>query len=129
VYARLLGEKIARHDAEVWLINTGWTGGGFGVGERISLAHTRRMVTAALSGELDSVPTHPDEAFGLAIPERLEGVPAELLRPRAGWADKAAYDGQAEKLARMFADNFAAYADGVSEAVREAAPSRPLAPA
>ena len=122
VYAQMLGERIDRHGANVWLINTGWTGGPHGTGHRIALRHTRRMVSAALHGELDDTPTRTDPVFGLAVPERVEGVPEELLTPRRTWPDGEAYDRQAAKLARMFADNFARYADEVSEEVRSAGP-------
>jgi phosphoenolpyruvate carboxykinase (ATP) len=121
VYATMLGEKIARHQAKVWLINTGWIGGGPGVGARIKLAYTRRMVTAALSGELDGVAC-PVGAFGLAVPEQVEGVPATVLRPREAWADKAAYDEKAAKLAAMFRENFEKFASGVSADVCAAGP-------
>ncbi len=124
VYARLLGEKIARHGAKVWLVNTGWTGGPYGTGTRMKLAHTRRMVTAALSGELDSVPTTTDPIFGLAIPERVDGVPAQLLVPRNTWADGAAFDAQAARLAKMFAESFQRFADGVSDEVKAAGPKQ-----
>ncbi len=122
VYAKLLGEKIARHGARVWLINTGWTGGPYGTGRRIKLAYTRRMVDAALGGELDGVSTATDPVFGLAVPERVTGVPAELLAPRHTWADRAAYDAKARELAAMFRSNFEKYADGVSEEIRAAGP-------
>jgi phosphoenolpyruvate carboxykinase (ATP) len=121
-YARLLGEKIARHQARVWLVNTGWTGGPYGTGRRLKLGHTRRMVTAALTGALDEVPTARDPIFGLAVPERVDGVPPETLTPRRTWSDGAAYDAQAAKLARMFVDNFEQYADEVSGEVRAAGP-------
>jgi len=124
VYAEMLGEKIDRHGAKVWLVNTGWTGGPFGVGERIRLALTRRMVNAALAGELDDVETRTDPVFGLAVPKAVDGVPEELLEPRRTWSDPAAYDDKAAKLAEMFADNFEEYADGVSEEIREAGPRR-----
>jgi phosphoenolpyruvate carboxykinase (ATP) len=126
VYARMLGEKIERHRVKVWLINTGWTGGPYGEGQRIRLAHTRRMVSAALSGELDDAPTRTDPVFGLAVPERLEGVPDALLDPRSTWADPDAYDERAGRLAEMFAENFAKYADGVGEEVRAAGPKAPV---
>lgn len=121
VYAEMLGQKIRKHGARVWLINTGWTGGPYGVGSRIKLSYTRRMVTAALSGELDSVATRPG-TFGLAIPEAVEGVPAEVLQPRAAWHDKAAYDTKAAMLAGMFHENFQKFAAGVSDEIRNAGP-------
>lgn len=121
VYAAMLGEKIARHQAKVWLINTGWIGGGPGVGSRIKLSYTRRMVTAALSGELDGIAC-PLSAFGLAVPEHIEGVPDHVLRPRDAWADKTAYDEKAAKLAEMFRENFEKFASGVSADVCAAGP-------
>jgi len=117
-----LAEKTERHDATVWLVNTGWSGGPYGVGERIKLGHTRRMVRAALAGELDSTEFGTDPVFGVAVPLEVRGVPAELLDPRSTWADKAAFDDKAADLARMFVENFAQYADGVSEEVRGAGP-------
>ncbi len=123
IYARMLGERVRRHSAAVWLINTGWTGGPYGVGSRIRLADTRRMVSAALGGELETVETREDPVFGLRVPARLEGVPEALLRPRETWQDTAAYDARAAKLAQMFAANFRKYADGVSAEVRAAGPA------
>jgi phosphoenolpyruvate carboxykinase (ATP) len=122
VYAGMLGEKIARHDAKVWLINTGWTGGPYGTGSRIKLGYTRRMVDAVLAGDLDSASTATDPVFGLAVPERVGGVPPELLVPRHTWPDRAAYDAKARELAAMFRSNFEKYADGVAEEVRAAGP-------
>ncbi len=122
VYAGMLGERLRRHGARVWLINTGWTGGPYGEGSRIELASTRRMVAAALAGELDEVPVAPDPIFGLSIPERVPGVPLGVLQPRSTWRDPAAYDERARRLARMFVENFRQYEAGVSEAVRAAAP-------
>ncbi|HEX9941637.1 MAG TPA: phosphoenolpyruvate carboxykinase (ATP) [Thermoanaerobaculia bacterium] len=124
VYAGMLGEKLKRHDARVWLLNTGWTGGPYGVGQRIKLGFTRRMVTAALSGELDGVETWTDPIFGLAVPVRIDGVPDKLLRPRETWQNPADYDAQASKLADMFAENFKKYESGVGEAVKAAGPGR-----
>ncbi len=121
-YAELLGEKMRRHETTAWLINTGWTGGPYGTGSRIELAYTRGMVTAALSGELDDAPTRVDPVFGLAVPTAVEGVPSEVLDPRTTWADPAAYDELARKLAQMFRDNFEKYRDGVSDAVAAAEP-------
>jgi len=122
VYAGMLGEKIDEHDAHVWLVNTGWTGGSYGEGSRMKLAYTRAMVTAALTGQLDGVPTEPDPVFGLHIPQHVPGVPDEVLRPRKTWKDAAAYDAQASKLAGMFRDNFRRFEENVSEAVRAAGP-------
>jgi|CXWL01.1.fsa_nt_gi phosphoenolpyruvate carboxykinase (ATP) len=122
VYAKLLGEKLRHHQAKVWLVNTGWTGGVYGVGKRIKLSLTRRMVHAALGGELDAVATRVDPIFGLAVPVAVDGVPNEVLDPRASWADKAAYDERAKKLAAMFRDNFKQFEDGVDDEIRAAAP-------
>lgn len=122
VYADMLGKKIETHGAKVWLVNTGWTGGPYGVGRRMNLAHTRAMVRAALAGELDAVETEADPFFGLHIPVEVPGVPSEVLRPRDTWEDRDAYDAQARKLAGMFRENFERFADQVSPAVREAGP-------
>jgi phosphoenolpyruvate carboxykinase (ATP) len=122
VYANLLGERIARHGAQVWLVNTGWTGGPYGVGHRMPIQETRAMIAAALSGELASVPTRIDPTFGFAVPVECPGVSADVLDPRNTWANSADYDKQAAKLASMFAENFAAFADQVSPAVRVAGP-------
>lgn len=122
VYARLLGEKIARHGAKVWLLNTGWQGGPYGVGSRIAIRHTRAMLNAALSGDLDDVPTTPHPIFGVHVPQRCPNVPSELLDPRQNWADKDGYDAQARKLAQMFVENFHKYAPGTTEEVRNAGP-------
>jgi len=124
VYAEMLGKRIEQHNAKVWLINTGWTGGGVGVGTRMKLAHTRRMVEAALSGELDDVETQEDPIFGVGIPVAVPGVPAEVLVPRNAWKDPAAYDAAAARLAEMFHKEFADFADGVSEEIRSAGPRR-----
>ncbi|MBN1965850.1 MAG: phosphoenolpyruvate carboxykinase (ATP), partial [Anaerolineae bacterium] len=123
VYARLLAERISEHKANVWLINTGWTGGPHGVGHRMELPYTRAMVQAALSGELDDVPTQTDPVFGVEVPVHVPGVPENILQPRETWADKDAYDRQAHKLAQLFHDNFKTFADGVSAAVKAAAPN------
>nr|XP_061808126.1 phosphoenolpyruvate carboxykinase (ATP)-like [Nerophis lumbriciformis] len=122
VYAKLLGEKLAHHQAKVWMVNTGWSGGAHGTGQRMKLAHTRRMVAAALAGELDNVETVADPIFGVAVPKHIEGVPDQVLTPRDTWADGAAFDAQAARLAQMFNDNFRNFEDQVDEAVRQAAP-------
>lgn len=121
VYAELLGEKLRQHDASVWLVNTGWSGGPYGVGQRLELTHTRAMVRAALSGALDSVPTETHPVFNLAVPTRCPEVPEGVLDPRATWSDPAAYDTQALKVARLFKSNFARF-EGVSENVQAAGP-------
>jgi phosphoenolpyruvate carboxykinase (ATP) len=125
VYAKMLGERLAKHRAQVWLVNTGWTGGPPGVGSRMKLKYTRRMVHAALGGELEGAPTRTDPVFGVEVPETIEGVPPELLEPRRTWADPAAYDAQAGKLADMFVKNFAEYESQVAPEVVEAGP-RPV---
>jgi phosphoenolpyruvate carboxykinase (ATP) len=122
VYARMLGEKIARHGARVWLVNTGWTGGAFGTGSRMKLGYTRAMVRAALSGQLDRARYHEDSVFGLAIPGAVPDVPASVLDPGRTWSDPAAYDVQARKLAGMFRENFEQFKAHVPAAVLEAGP-------
>jgi phosphoenolpyruvate carboxykinase (ATP) len=122
-YAAMLAERLERHGVHAWLVNTGWTGGPYGTGERMNINHTRSMVRAALSGALDGVPTVVDPIFGVEVPTTCPEVPAEVLQPRSTWADGAAYDRQARALARMFAENFDAYADGVSAGVRAAGPT------
>jgi phosphoenolpyruvate carboxykinase (ATP) len=124
VYSKMLGERLGRHRAQVWLINTGWTGGPYGTGKRIKLGFTRRMVRAALGGELEGVPAWTDPIFGLAVPESVEGVPAAVLRPRDSWKSPADYDQKAGQLADMFAANFEKYESGVTEAVKSAGPRR-----
>ncbi len=121
-YARMLGERLRRHRSAVWLINTGWTGGGPGVGRRIRLADTRRMVVAALSGELEGVATAADPVFGLRIPNAVTGVPPALLQPRSTWSDPELFDRECRRLAEMFARNFEAFADGVDAEVLAAGP-------
>lgn len=123
VYAKMLGEKLAQHGTRVWLVNTGWTGGPHGVGSRMKLAHTRRMVAAALAGELDQATFRTDPVFGFAVPTEVPGVPAEVLTPRATWPDGAAYDAQAAKLAGMFRENFAEFASQVPAEVVAAGPT------
>ena len=122
VYARALGERIARYKARVWLVNTGWTGGAFGVGKRMSIAHTRAMITAALSGQLDDVQYQRHPVFNLEMPTSCPGVPSDVLDPRSTWADKTAYDAQAKKLAAMFVDNFKTFEADVDRAVVDAGP-------
>jgi phosphoenolpyruvate carboxykinase (ATP) len=121
-YAAMLAERLERYGVRAWLVNTGWTGGPYGTGERMDINHTRSMVRAALSGALDDVPTVTDPVFGVEVPTSCPNVPAAFLQPRSTWADPAAYDRQAAALARMFVENFAAYADGVPESVRAAGP-------
>jgi phosphoenolpyruvate carboxykinase (ATP) len=122
VYAQMLVDRLQRFDVPVWLVNTGWTGGPYGVGRRMDITHTRNMVRAALNGELADVPTEIDPIFRVAVPTSVPGVPSEILHPRATWADLTAYDEAAQRIAHMFHENFAQFADGVSEAVRSAGP-------
>lgn len=122
VYARGLGERIARHQVRVWLVNTGWTGGPFGVGKRMSIAHTRAMIAAALSGQLDTVQYQRHPVFNLEMPTSCPQVPSEVLDPRSTWADTAAYDAQARKLATMFVENFKTFEADVARAVVDAGP-------
>ena len=124
VYANLLGDKIARQEVNVWLVNTGWSGGRYGVGQRMKISHTRAMIHAALNGDLNKVPTTRDPNFGIAVPSFCPNVPSEVLNPRNTWADPVAYDSQAQALAGMFIDNFKAFADEVSPEVRMAGPDR-----
>ncbi len=121
-YAYLLGEKIRQHNVRVWLVNTGWTGGPYGVGERIRLAYTRAMVRAALHGELDDIPTRQDPIFGLNVPVRCPGVPDKVLNPRETWPDPNAYERQARELARRFHENFQQFAAEVDASIRSAGP-------
>jgi phosphoenolpyruvate carboxykinase (ATP) len=121
-YSKMLGQKLKEHGSRVWLVNTGWTGGPYGVGTRMRLAYTRAMVRAALNGELDDVPTITDPIFGLAVPQAIRGVPPELMNPRNTWSDPAAYDEQARKLAAMFVKNFEQFADSAAPAVKAAGP-------
>jgi len=109
VYSKALGEKIARHQVNVWLINTGWTGGPYGIGSRMPIAYTRAMVRAALSGALDAVSFDLDPVFNVLVPASCPDVPAHLLKPRTTWPNEAAYDEQARKLAGMFIENFKAF--------------------
>ncbi|RMF02662.1 MAG: phosphoenolpyruvate carboxykinase [Chloroflexi bacterium] len=122
VYADLLGQKIAKHNAKVWLVNTGWSGGPYGVGHRMEIAYTRAMVHAALDGRLNNAEFVTDPIFGVEVPTTCPGVPPEVLIPRNTWTDKEAYDAQAKKLAQMFNENFKEFEDGVSDAVKAAAP-------
>jgi phosphoenolpyruvate carboxykinase (ATP) len=121
-YAEMLGRLIDEHGSDVWLVNTGWTGGPYGVGSRMKLSHTRAMVSALLSGALHSAPTTVDPVFGLQVPKAVEGVQANVLDPRSTWSDASAYDAQAKKLASMFRENFAKFEKYVPDAVKNAGP-------
>ena len=121
-YGNLLQDLIKKHDVKCWLVNTGWTGGKYGTGNRMPIKATRALLNAALSGALNDADMRIDENFGLEVPISVENVDDKLLTPRETWADKDAYDAQAKALAKMFRDNFAKYEDRVSEAVLAAAP-------
>lgn len=121
-YAELLRDKLLAHGSEVWLVNTGWSGGPYGVGSRIPLDKTRTLVRAVLDGKLSGASFTVDPVFGLHIPQSVPGLPPKLLRPRETWTDAAAYDTQARKLAGLFRTNFETYAAQVSQAVRQAGP-------
>lgn len=122
-YAAMLGEKLRKHKVNVWLINTGWSGGSYGTGKRIKLCYTRAMITAALENRLNDVAYKNHQTFKTAMPLSCPGVPDEILDPRNTWEDKEAYEKQAEKLALEFITNFKKYEEGVPEAVKAAGPS------
>jgi phosphoenolpyruvate carboxykinase (ATP) len=121
-YSSMLSEKIRRHSVRCYMVNTGWSGGPYGEGERIDLPHTREMVRAAIAGKLEGIDTHADPVFGLNMPASVPGVPDEILDPRETWDDQGAYDDQAKKLADLFKDNFEKFEDEVEEEVRRAGP-------
>ena len=122
VYAKMLGERVEEHGANVWLINTGLTGGPYGTGHRINLKHTRAMVNAILSGDLEDAETTPDGVFGLAIPTAVPNVPSEVLNPRSTWDDPQAYDETARSLADMFVANFEKYTRHVDDSILQGGP-------
>jgi phosphoenolpyruvate carboxykinase (ATP) len=122
VYARLLAEKLERHGTRVWLVNTGWTGGGYGVGRRIELAITRRIIDAIHAGALDEAAVETDPIFGLAAVSEVQGVPADVLIPRRSWADPAAWEEAARRLAGQLRENFAIYANEAGSDVVTAGP-------
>jgi phosphoenolpyruvate carboxykinase (ATP) len=122
VYSRALGEMMARHQVTAWLVNTGWTGGPYGIGSRMPIAYTRAMVRAALSGALDTVAYDTDPIFNVLVPSSCPGVPSQLLRPRTTWPNDAAYDEQARRLARMFIENFKTFDDQAVPEVKAAGP-------
>jgi phosphoenolpyruvate carboxykinase (ATP) len=121
-YAALLAEKIQRHKANVWLVNTGWSGGSYGVGKRLKLAMTRAMIDGIHSGALAGAPSRKDPVFGFEVISQCPGVSPEVLVPRDTWADAGAYDAAAGKLAQLFRDNFGKYENQVSPEVRDAGP-------
>ncbi|MDX1776367.1 MAG: phosphoenolpyruvate carboxykinase (ATP), partial [Desulfobulbales bacterium] len=122
VYARLLAEKIQQHNACCWLVNTGWTGGPYGIGRRMEIQHTRALLNAALDGLLAGVEMHEDPIFGFQVPVLVPGVPTEVLNPRNAWKDRQDYDAQARKLAGLFEENFAQFKENVPEYVIQAGP-------
>ena len=121
VYAKLLGEKINQHDTVVYLVNTGWSGGPYGIGQRIKIKYSRAMVTAAISGALDIVKYRHDDIFNLDIPTEVEGVPSEILDPKNTWVDKDSYEHSAKELAKMFVENFEKF-ENVSPEISNAGP-------
>jgi phosphoenolpyruvate carboxykinase (ATP) len=122
-YAEMLGEKLKENpNIRVWLVNTGWSGGAYGVGSRMKLSYTRSMITAALEDSLQNVEFNIHPVFGIAMPVSCPNVPAELLNPRNTWADASEYDRKANHLAELFNNNFKQYADGCSEEILSAAP-------
>ena len=124
-YAELLGKKLKANDVNVWMINTGWSGGAYGVGSRMKLSYTRAMITAAINGELDKTEFETLPVFKLSVPKSCPNVPQEILNPRNTWKDKSAYDSKAMDLAVSFVKNFTQYADGASEEILSAAPNIP----
>jgi phosphoenolpyruvate carboxykinase (ATP) len=122
-YARMLGERMTEHGVRLWLVNTGWTGGGYGVGSRMKLAYTRAMISAALEGKLDAVETKTHPVFGLEVPVSCEGVPSELWDVRGTWADPQAYDEAAQDLAERFAANFESFEAQATEEMKAGAPT------
>jgi phosphoenolpyruvate carboxykinase (ATP) len=124
VYAEMLRAKMLRHHAACWLVNTGWTGGAFGVGKRISIRHTRALLNAALSGALHDVAFRSDPVFGFAVPLACEGVPADILDPGSTWPSRAEYDSKYDALAARFVANFKLFAEGCPREVIAAGPTR-----
>ena len=122
VYAEMLGEKITKFNSNIYMINTGWSGGAYGVGQRISIKHSRAIVTAALNGELEKVPMELDSNFGVFVPTACPGVPPEVLQPKNTWSDKQAYDESAKKLAKLFVNNFEKVAPGSPKEIVAAGP-------
>ncbi|MFL5787215.1 MAG: phosphoenolpyruvate carboxykinase (ATP) [Flavisolibacter sp.] len=121
-YAHMLGKKMETHNVNVWLVNTGWSGGSYGIGKRIKLAYTRKMITAALEGKLNNIDTVTDPVFGFQVPKEVKGIPSEILIPKNTWEDKKAYDEKAKYLASLFTSNFSKYASCASEETLKAGP-------
>lgn len=122
VYAELLAEKIRTYNSNVWLVNTGWTGGPHGKGHRMKLAHTRKMLSEALAGHLDHIEYNEEPVFGLSIPSKISSIPSDILNPRNTWEDKDAYDKKANELADMFTENFNQFKQRASKEIIEAGP-------
>jgi len=121
-YAELLGKKIHENKVNVWLVNTGWVGGGYGVGERIKLRYTRSLITAALNGNFSEIDYEQHPVFGIEMPTQCADVPTELLNPRNAWSNKEAYDHKANQLAEAFVKNFNQYASAANQEILDAAP-------
>ena len=121
-YAEMLGANMEKNNVNVWLVNTGWSGGSYGTGSRMKLSYTRSMITSALNGELANVEFTNHAVFGLAMPNECPNVPTDLLHPRNTWEDKTRYDATANKLAKQFVDNFKKFEDQANEEIMAAAP-------
>jgi len=121
-YAELLKKKIEQHGVTCWLVNTGWVGGGYGVGKRISIKYTRALLNAVLNGELNKVTFNVDPVFGYEVPTSCPDVPAEVLDPSSSWSDKSAYEAGYRELAKRFVENFAKFAEGTPQEIIEAGP-------
>jgi len=126
-YAQLLADKMKEHKSDCWLVNTGWSGGGYGVGKRMSIKYTRALLNAAIDGSLGKGSFMTDPVFGFQVPTTCPGVPSEVLTPRNTWPDKDAYDAKAQHLAKLFTDNFKEYSEKVPDAVRSAGPRSAVA--
>jgi phosphoenolpyruvate carboxykinase (ATP) len=122
VYADMLGERIAKHNVSCWLVNTGWTGGPYGVGHRVEIKYTRAMIKAILEGQLDKVETTEDPVFGIHVPLKVKGVPDEILLPRNTWKNPESYDEKAKELANQFIENFKEYESNVDKKILDASP-------
>ena len=121
-YAELLGKKMEEHKVNVWLVNTGWSGGAYGVGQRMKLSYTRALITAALNGELSSATFTEHPVFGLQMPDACPGVPSEILNPRNTWFDKHNYDQKANELAKAFIDNFRQFEEFANDEILKSVP-------
>jgi len=122
-YAKMLGDKMQEHKVNVWMVNTGWTGGPYGIGTRMKLKYTRAMISAVLEGQLNSVAFQADSVFGMSVPLECPNVPADILNPRNTWSDKSEYDAKARFLANLFIKNFDKYKDGATAEVLAGAPT------